>query len=361
MASIIDETDSKSGSVGIVITDSTKAEAIIKALNDGPISDIWKTLNPKETLQPASINAYLRYLKLDDEGKTLLVAALKKADPVKTGNVTNENIIDVLLNSKKVKSHFTSAKEPYVERPLEVNPNTGFSLALANPLVAQIINDERARKAKLMLIRNINVPAMPPYGGLFGNSGISILMRGGAAAASAMQPPSFKYPIEMRGGGYDIAMSGGNHFPFWQAPNNTYFISTQLKSALNTVRAALKSQNLELSKENDVEVEKLLTELKKAEEAVITERNKYNSLVNGIRSGEVKLKDETGTKVISKDKDGNDVERYDESTKQVVKKSAIDDASTAYNAAVLNARKIEKKVFNVLIAIGGKQVYPPRG
>jgi len=374
MASLVNPSTTPSK---LVTIDQSKADAMITALSatvnktvptgaDNSVSllAIYQTIDTKGLLTPTSFNRYLDHFNLDDSGRKELADALNRnltasgGTPVTTYN--KDNIIPTLLKSEHIKNHFKTDRYVMNPRVPQVNPIKGLNLLLVNPQIAAAINDERKRRSKLIMARPIRGSSMGPFGALLGNSGLNFSVQFPRVGGAAMQPPSSEHPIEMRGGGYDIAMSGGQPLGFWTQPNDNFFISTQLKSALASLQATLKSQGKELADDTEQQIANLVKRLEDAENAVKAERDNLNRAVEAINSGDAKpIVSASGTASTIQNEKGADITVN--TTRSGVTLDHIRTIAEKYNSANANRQSLENKLFRVIISLNGAQIYPRSG
>jgi len=226
----------------------------------------------------------------------------------------------------------------FKHQQIEVNPNHGLNLLLANPMVAAVVMEQRKRQSELAYAR-VAQPA-PMFGAPFPFNGPQVsvqLMRGGQLSAD-LDP---HYPIEMRGAGYAMAQMRGGQLPLmlgtvssptsWRPVSDSSFISASLKAALASLEQSLHSKDASLADATKTQVNKLITDLEAAEKAVKDSRDKLNTFNNAIASGNANVKDQ---------------KNIDEGT--------ITRTVEAYNMAMKSRQKLENKLFRVVIALGGK-------
>jgi len=231
---------------------------------------------------------------------------------------------------------------PY--NPPSVNTTAGLNLLLANPLVATVVMQQRKKQTQAALARPVLASGAGPFGPFgAGPGGLSIRMFGGASEALASIDPLNYDPIEMRGAGPMLAsMRGGNYVigttsspTQWRPIDDNSFISASLSAAIKQLQASAAQQGSKLEAAVEQNVNALILALQNAEKAVKDERNKINDMNNAIASGSAKH-------MPGVDTTAGDIQR----------------AADAYNNAMKNRQKIENKLFRVVIALGGKQLYP---
>jgi hypothetical protein len=138
----------------------------------------------------------------------------------------------------------------------------------------------------------------------------------------------------MRGGMGGVVIGTTSSPTQWRPIDDNSFISASLRAAYAQLKANLKAQGAELAVDVDAEVNKNITDLENAEKAVRANRDKLNSMNNAIATG------------------------YKAASGSTVDVAEITAATQSYNAAMKNRQKLENKLFRVVIALGGKQVYP---
>jgi hypothetical protein len=153
-----------------------------------------------------------------------------------------------------------------------------------------------------------------------------------------MNPPNFNYPIEMRGAGYDLGMSGGNVLlgP-WRQPSDDFFIAEQLETAISKLKASLNANSKTLDNTTEANINKLITDLKTAENNVKARRDELNLATAAIDSGSM---------------------MPNSNASGVVNQTNITDLAGQYNDAMANRQKLENKLFRVVIALNNNQIYP---
>ena len=227
---------------------------------------------------------------------------------------------------------------PYIPA-LSINDNKNLSLLLANPAIARIVMEERRKQTLAAFARPVAAMGWGPFGGVA--PPISMTFRGGANAALASVDPFNYDPIEMRGAGPMLAaMRGGmvigttSSPTQWRPIDDNSFISASLRAAIGQLTANLIAQGAKLAPDVNKEVEDNITALEKAEKAVRANRDKLTTMNNAIATG------------------------YKAASGSAVDVAEITAATESYNAAMKNRQKLENKLFRVVIALGGKQVYP---
>lgn len=288
---------------------------------------------------PQSLTQFLSHFNLDDNGKEALARAFNDS------SINKDNVVPKLLKSVHANKHFPAPGSaqalPY--RNPDVNPINGLSLMLVNPDMARAILSERKKKHQMMVARPAVRGAL--LGGPFGvmGPGVTLRISGGnpedkTFRGGAMNPPNFNYPIEMRGAGYDMGMSGGNVLlgP-WRQPSDDFFIAEQLETAISKLKASLKANSKTLDTTTEASITNLITLLKDAENNVKAKRDELNLATSAINSGSMMpMSDASGA----------------------VNQTNITDLAGQYNDAMANRQKLENKLFRVVIALNNNQIYP---
>lgn len=249
-------------------------------------------------------------------------------------------------SAKKIRTFLATngAVEPtFTHQQIEVNPNNGLNLLLANPMVAAVVMEQRKRQSELALARVAHSAPMfgAPFGapfGAFNGPQISVQLMKGGQLPNDLNP---EFPIEMRGAGYAMAQMRGGQLPLmlgtissptsWRPVSDSSFISASLKAALASLEQSLTAKGATLADATKTQVAKLITDLEAAEKAVKESRDELNTFNNAIASGNANVKDQ-------KNIDSTTVTRTVE----------------AYNMAMKSRQKLENKLFRVVIALGGK-------
>jgi hypothetical protein len=250
------------------------------------------------------------------------------------------NELKKLEHLEKFLNGFRPVSVAYTVPQLQIN-QSNLSLLLANPAVAKVVMAERKKKNDAAMARPVSM-GLGAFGGV--PPPISMSFVGGANSAFASIDSSNYTPIEMRGAGPMLAaMRGGmggvvigttSSPTQWRPIDDNSFISASLRAAYAQLKANLKAQGAELAVDVDAEVNKNITDLENAEKAVRANRDKLNSMNNAIATG------------------------YKAASGSTVDVAEITAATQSYNAAMKNRQKLENKLFRVVIALGGKQVYP---
>jgi hypothetical protein len=242
--------------------------------------------------------------------------------------------------AKKIRLYLATngaVESKFEAQTLDVNPNHGLNLLLANPMVAAVVMEQRKRQSELAYARVAQPANM--FGAPFPFNGPSVsvqLMRGGQQ--SDLNPD---FPIEMRGAGYAIAQMRGGQLPLmlgtvasptsWRPVSDGSFISASLKAALASLEQSLSSKGATLADATKTQVSALIQQLEDAEKAVKNSRNELNTFNNAIASGNANVKDQKN-----------------------IDASTITRTVEAYNMAMKSRQKLENKLFRVVIALGGK-------
>lgn len=220
---------------------------------------------------------------------------------------------------------------------IDVNPNVGLNLLLANPYIAAVVMEKRKRdtelaKARITPVNSgiLGLPFLPP-------TGLSVFLGPRVGGGEPQLNPL--YPVEMRGAGRIIAeMRGGNGS--WVVGTNMSptsfrplsdqsFISNSLEIALNNLTQTLKQKNSDLDDSTKNRITGLVAELRAKEEEVKKNRDQLNKMSQILGSQNTSV----GTKV-------GDVE--------------IQRTVEAYNQSNTSRQKLENKLFRVIIALGNQ-------
>ena len=134
----------------------------------------------------------------------------------------------------------------------------------------------------MAVVANRANTGFPFLNGPMGQLNIAFQQRGGGLR----QPIALDHPIEMRGGGYDIAsMKGGYLIGPFRPITDESFISESMSMALTTLRDKINKTG-SLSPGSEAAINQLVTDLKKKEKDVKTTRDNLISLNNAIANGE---------------------------------------------------------------------------
>ena len=250
------------------------------------------------------------------------------------------NELKKLEHLEKFLNGFRPASVAYTVPQLQIN-QSNLSLLLANPAVAKVVMAERKKKNDAAMARPVAM-GFGPFGGV--PPPISMSFVGGANSAFASIDSSNYTPIEMRGAGPMLAAMRGGHGGMvigttssptqWRPIDDNSFISASLRAAIAQLKANIAQQNNGAKLDDAVnnEVEDNIKKLEDAEKAVRANRDKLTTMNNAIATGYKA----TGSVTVAD----------------------ITAATESYNAAMKNRQKLENKLFRVVIALGGKQVYP---
>jgi hypothetical protein len=261
-----------------------------------------------------------------------------------SGNAISDKSANSVYNELKKLEHlekflngFRPVSVAYTVPQLDIN-KSNLSLLLANPAVAKVVMAERKKKNDAAMARPVAM-GLGAFGGV--PPPISMSFVGGANSAFASIDSSNYTPIEMRGAGPMLAaMRGGmvlgttSSPTQWRPIDDNSFISASLRAAYAQLKANIEAQGSKLDNDVDNEVNANIKALEDAEKAVRANRDKLNSMNNAIATG------------------------YKAASGSTVNVAEITAATQSYNAAMKNRQKLENKLFRVVIALGGKQVYP---
>jgi len=328
-------------SVNEVILDTDMATVRLQGGATIKFSVVFDQLFSK-MYKPTSVRDFVEHLS---EANRLAIA---EGIAEGTGSLKDKSVSSVITELEKIgafkeflKGFRPASSLPFVPA-LSINDNKNLSLLLANPAIARIVMEERKKQSLLAFARPVAAMGFGPFGGI--PPSISMSFRGGANAALASIDYSNYAPIEMRGAGPMLAAMRGGHGGMvigttssptqWRPIDDNSFISASLEAAIAQLKANIAAQNSGASLDNAVDdkVKSLIKDLKDAEKAVRAERDRLTTMNNAIATGYKP----TGA----------------------VSTTEITAATESYNAAMKNRQKLENKLFRVVIALGGKQVYP---
>jgi len=282
-------------------------------------------------ITPKNVNDYFNYLNLDDRQKKLLADAAKTYFNIT--DATKDNIIDKIKATTNAQKFFFGSKSSLNRntREPDVNPDSDLSLLLLGPVsVQKAILRDRQIKTKAQRARpNIRAVMGLPFGNPTGIN-IQVIRRTGGAM---IHPSSFEYPIEMRGGGYDIAMHGGLGLVPYAQVGLVAPISDQLESAYGRLASILNKKGKTINSDVDIEVKSLIKKLKDAEDDVKRYGKELDDSSNFIKSGDV-----------------------DDSSLNNVTRAQVTSMADAYNTALDNRQKTENKLFRVIMALNSATV-----
>jgi hypothetical protein len=215
----------------------------------------------------------------------------------------------------------------------------GLHLLLANPVVNAVVMAQRKAQTAAAMARPVVPVPSSPFG-LPVPGGLTIRLSGGAL--EELDPA---YPIDMRGAGPSLAAMKGGYAPLligtagsptsWRPISDNSFISTSLKAALESLKSTLADKKASLATATDTQIGKLVTDLENAEKAVIKHRDALTDMNNAIASGSANVNNKTG-----------------------ITMAQVQTTADAYNQAMKMRQKLENKLFRVVVALGGKVVYP---
>ena len=304
--------------------------------SDTNTRDLNNIISTVATVTPLSLTQFLSHFNLDTAGKQVL------ANEFKDASVTEDNVVSKLLKSVHANKHFPapgSGPAFLPRRAPNVNPVNGLSLLLVNPDIARAIMAERKKKSQMIAARPAVRGAL--LGGPFGVMGPGVTVR---ISGGAMESLSSDYPIEMRGAGYDIGMSGGQALlgP-WRQPGDDFFIAEQLEDAVSKLKSSLTANNKTLESNTEGQITALITALKDAEQKVKDKRDELNLATTAINSGSMMPKGK-------KNSAGQETNEIDQ--------TGITALADQYNQANAHRQKLENKLFRVIIALNNNQVFP---
>jgi hypothetical protein len=286
------------------ITDAEKAKAAagdapaktaVKNAVDGDAADVLAAKNTLKTfmgeLTARSLDEFIVGLRLNDDAKTALATEIEKKSTVK--GATRDNVVARIRNLKHAASKFPLEGLPAPTDPeayiAKMNPYAGLHLGLLNPAFAEIVKEVRKRNNRLAVARPATGLGFP---GFFGGPGLRISFPG--MTGGALDALNMNFPIEMRGGGYDIAMQrGGNGMGLlgWRPITDSSFISLPLKQAFNQLRATLAAQEKKLDGSVETKVNQLLADLVAVEQKIKVTREELNTVTAAVVSGSVRDSD----------------------------------------------------------------------
>ena len=288
------------------ITDAEKAKAAagdapaktaVKNAVDGDAADVLAAKNTLKTfmgeLTARSLDEFIVGLRLNDDTKIALAAVM--ADGAKGGitGTDKDNVVARIRNLLHAAKHFPLEGLPAPTDPeayiAKMNPYAGLHLGLLNPAFAEIVKEVRKRNNRLAVARPATGLGFP---GFFGGPGLRISFPG--MTGGALDALNMNFPIEMRGGGYDIAMQrGGNGMGLlgWRPITDSSFISLPLKQAFNQLRATLAAQEKKLDDSVETKVNQLLADLVAVEQKIKVTREELNTVTAAVVSGSVRDSD----------------------------------------------------------------------
>lgn len=290
---------------------------------------------------PTSVREFVAFLA--DNERNELAKAFQHPSGSGSCNGDDGALVQVLEGSAALEKYL-DGKKPRGSKTTYVPPaistlinKPGLHLLLANPVVNAVVMAQRKAQTAAAMARPI-VPAPSPFG-LPIPGGLTIRLSGGAL--EELDPA---YPIEMRGAGQSFAAMKGGTFPFvigttasptsWRPISDNSFISASLTAALDSLKSTLQTKGASLAKGTDAAIDKLITDLKDAEEKVIKHRDALTDFNNAIASGSAKVNG------------------------QSINLGQVQTTADAYNQAMKMRQKLENKLFRVVVALGGKVVYP---
>ena len=254
------------------------AQIVFAPLNIKRLPEGWKPRNSSD---------YIASLLLTDAEKEAMAAVLE----CKAAEVLN--LLANLAQLKKSLKQYVGDPLPLIlnTNKLEVNSFGNLSLSTLNPAMLRLENLVRRQRSKLTVATPGNGSFLPDFMGFPGMAsapGIAIDFRGGA-----MVSPPTDHPIEMRGGGYDIAIQKGGFGligPFRPIADES-FISSSLETAIATLRSRVRESGSSISADTDQRIEALVQKLKDTETQVKNNRDNLISVNNAIATGRFTPKD----------------------------------------------------------------------
>jgi hypothetical protein len=324
----------------------TNTNELLSLINNGPFlpGGLVGPAPPNVGLTPRSLAEFLSHFDLEDATGLSLLAT--EANNVSGGSFTDKNIVRALMKDETAQKHFTSfGPTSTLALPTPTfNATPGLNLLLLNPTIASVIMAERKRRTAASVAR----PAMRGSRGVF-PFGVGPAPTIAVYTGGALLNPPVDHPIEMRGGGYDIAMRGGQ-MPLlgpYRPLTDSSFISTELEIALHKLRATLKAKGKELADDVKNNIDTLISDLKKAEKAVKDTRDKLSLANQAVASG-------AATPVGN----SNRTDANGATVPDGVSSIQITTLADQYNDANTRRQKLENKLFRVIIALNGVQVHP---
>ena len=336
------------------------AAAGAPAVVEGPgqAANIAGTANPNHRLKfsavfdqlfskmykPTSVRDFVEHLS--EVNRIAIAEGIAEPGSTPAVSLKDKSVSSVITELEKIgafkeflKGFRPASSLPFVPA-LSINDNKNLSLLLANPAIARIVMEERKKQSLLALARPTAAMGFGPFGGI--PPSFSMSFRGGANSAFASIDSSNYDPIEMRGAGPMLAAMRGGVYVVgttssptqWRPIDDNSFISASLRAAIAQLKANIAQQNNGAKLDDAVnnEVEDNIKKLEDAEKAVRANRDKLTTMNNAIATGYKA----TGSVTVAD----------------------ITAATESYNAAMKNRQKLENKLFRVVIALGGKQVYP---
>jgi len=222
----------------------------------------------------------LGVLALTDADKKGLAAILSCSSEEVIPKISRSPVFIKAL--KDLQDYTTTVQLKKFKNDLAINKFQNMNLGSLNPQMLRFMNIIR-RKATPQTMANVGVPgsisiAIP---GML--PGFPPGMLGGAMVA----PPT-DFPIEMRGGGYNIGMMKGGYSgligPFRPITDES-FISSSLDAAIQSLKDRITSGKGSLSADTTQKIDGLVQELKKTETQVKNNRDNLIAMNNAISSG----------------------------------------------------------------------------
>ena len=250
---------------------------------------VWAPTNIKrvpEGFRWASAKEFLGVLALTDADKKGLAAILSCSSEEVIPKISRSPVFIKAL--KDLQDYTTTVQLKKFKNDLAINTFQNMNLGSLNPQMLRFMNIIR-RKATPQTMANVGVPgsisiAIP---GML--PGFPPGMLGGAMVA----PPT-DFPIEMRGGGYNIGMMKGGYSgligPFRPITDES-FISSSLDAAIQSLKDRITSGKGSLSADTTQKIDGLVESLKKTETQVKNNRDNLIAMNNAISTGRFKPED----------------------------------------------------------------------
>ena len=274
----------------------------------------WKWANEKE---------FLGYLRLTESDLKRLGKLLNiNSDEVLAKLSNSENLIQSLKELRHLATSFSSIPK-FI--PNKLKYNTGIiSLYDQNPELLRIYNMARKEKTKktMAFIRPANVSSL--------TMGLPL---GFSFLGGGDQSFPLDHPIEMRGGGYEIAaMKGG--YPGLIGPfrpiTDESFVSSSMELAFGTLRDRVEAAGATIDASTNTKINTLIKNLKDAELSVKNNRDNLIAMNNAISSG-----------------------KYTPDKNTPINPQEIANIAAVYNSSNKSRQSLENKLTRVLITLGG--------
>jgi len=225
------------------------------------------------------------------------VLGLTPVDKKGLANILNCNPDEVIMKISKNAEFNKALKElqdtsntvqieTYLKNDLKVNEVHNMNLGTFNPQMLRFMNIIRKKRTPQTMANvgvpgsiNIALPGLPGFPGLLGG---------------AMAAPPTDFPIEMRGGGYNIGIMKGGYSgligPFRPITDES-FISSSLDAAIQSLKDRITSGKGTLDSSTAQKIDGLVQELKKTETQVKNNRDNLIAMNNAISTGRFKPED----------------------------------------------------------------------